>query len=428
MPKRVDYTPDEDEYDLFTVVNPYPLNANMELPGDRFAFAQWMEAVTGNRDVVIALYHKPSAPRTVIVSLTKTYGRENHRRVLGRHQSSGPRGFLKDPPVGVTDANYSGIFYCRYTLHTQATKIGWKCFEFLDYMFGDRDIQDKLFQKPYPVTTSMPIPPDDAIAFDLCSPLPVAMFGPNANQPRVNKIPTATVGSTTWHALRNLAPAKDSGVPAEEGEGNEVKDEESVNLDPVANLWGGAYVSDLPQSSMDGENEDEVCPHHGITCKKMCSWRSEREKKKGPKVGGPSNTKNYRLHALQNNKGSSKSSQRSGKSTPAPSIGTPTTQPTSPVTSPKKTLPPVNAWGRGPAFNAASIVASASTQSTPGNSVPSEPASPATSSSPTWQTVTSGRTTSAMATTEASRGAPTGPTRGAPVWSSRGRGKGRGTY
>jgi hypothetical protein len=49
-----------------------------------------------------------------------------------------------------------------------------------------------------------------------------------------------TVGSTTWHALRNLAPAKDSGVPAEEGEGNEVKDEESVNLDPVANLWGGA--------------------------------------------------------------------------------------------------------------------------------------------------------------------------------------------
>jgi len=32
----------------------------MELPGDRFAFAQWMEAVTGNRDVVIALYHKPS--------------------------------------------------------------------------------------------------------------------------------------------------------------------------------------------------------------------------------------------------------------------------------------------------------------------------------------------------------------------------------
>jgi hypothetical protein len=105
-------------------------------------------------------------------------------------------------------------------------------------------------------------------------------------------------------------------------------------------------------------------------------------------------------------------------------------QPSSPVMSPKRTAPPGNAWGRDAASisNTASAVASASTQTTPSNGAPLAPVSPGTSSSSTWQTVPSGRTVNALATTEAGRGTPTGSVRGAPTWSSRGRGKGRGAY
>jgi hypothetical protein len=46
-----------------------------------------------------------------------------------------------------------------------------------------------------------------------------------------------TVGSNTWLALNKLAPAKDSSVPAEEDESNEVKKEELV--DESKNLWEG---------------------------------------------------------------------------------------------------------------------------------------------------------------------------------------------
>jgi hypothetical protein len=243
----------------------------------------------------------------------------------------------------------------------------------------------------------------------------------------------------------------------------------------VFNGSPAGVVSDLALSSLNGYNND-VCqilpyclvtnipsgclvrntfndtiididtytsPFHGTTCKKMCAWRSEREKKKGPKKEGPSNTKNYnrkpfnvRLAVIyislapstKKSKRSSDRAKRTGNSTPVPTIGTPTTQPTSPILSPKRTASPGSARGHGAASTAVSSGATTPTQPTPSSSVPSEPVSPGASSSSSWHTVVSGRIINALATTEAGRGAPTGPVRGAPAWSSRGRGKGRGAY
>jgi len=177
----------------------------------------------------------------------------------------------------------------------------------------------------------------------------------------------------------------------------------------------------------------------------MCAWRSDREKQKGPKVGGPSNTKNYKGKSLshfntlaytslasqaKNRKGSSEASQRSGNSTPALSVSTPTTKPTSPVASPRRAGAPGSPWGRGgtPVRTpvAVSIGTSTST-STPSNSGAPEPASPGTPSSG-WQTVSSTGTAKIPAVTEAGRGISAGTARGAPAWSSRGRGRGRGIY
>lgn len=61
MVKRVKTPPPpDDEPKYYTVHQPYPINANMEMGQDRIAFARWIASIMGDSDSFFAIYHKPS--------------------------------------------------------------------------------------------------------------------------------------------------------------------------------------------------------------------------------------------------------------------------------------------------------------------------------------------------------------------------------
>jgi hypothetical protein len=51
-------SPLEDEPRYITIVNPYPLNANLQLDADRRVLALWLACCTG-RDVLLAMFYEP---------------------------------------------------------------------------------------------------------------------------------------------------------------------------------------------------------------------------------------------------------------------------------------------------------------------------------------------------------------------------------
>lgn len=58
MPKRaVTPEPGDDEPKYFTVVNPYPAHANLELIKDRKDFAFWLACIVGKNDL-LAFFHR----------------------------------------------------------------------------------------------------------------------------------------------------------------------------------------------------------------------------------------------------------------------------------------------------------------------------------------------------------------------------------
>jgi hypothetical protein len=64
MPKREKTPPPpDDEPRYLVVVHPYPLNAHLQLHGDRRTLALWLACCIG-KDVLYAMYHKPSVSQT----------------------------------------------------------------------------------------------------------------------------------------------------------------------------------------------------------------------------------------------------------------------------------------------------------------------------------------------------------------------------
>lgn len=101
------------------------------------------------------------------------------------------------------------------------------------------------------MTTTASVPPGDATTFDLCSPLPVALFPPSG-QPRVPDAPGLlvshlflplidiwTVGSSTWHAIKKLQPAKPIVEAPVMEESGEPSVGESPKTEEPTDLWGG---------------------------------------------------------------------------------------------------------------------------------------------------------------------------------------------
>ncbi|KAJ6592657.1 hypothetical protein B0H19DRAFT_1088268 [Mycena capillaripes] len=189
MPKRIPTPePGDDEPKYFTVVQPYPLNANWELPHDYITFGRWIAGCIGP-DPFFALFYKPSARGQVLLEINRDY--PHPERLLGEHRWSE---FLKKPS-GEEAGRVSQIFYSTYSTGRQAQKDGWKRINVADSWFKNWEPVNPVIQHPYPPTTWCPLPPEDRTNKSMCRPLPVSVKPP----PPPKAAPAPVVpGSATW--------------------------------------------------------------------------------------------------------------------------------------------------------------------------------------------------------------------------------------
>ncbi|KAJ7142213.1 hypothetical protein C8R44DRAFT_657986 [Mycena epipterygia] len=200
MPKRIPTPePGDDEPKYFTVVQPYPLNANWELPHDYITFGRWIAGCIGP-EPFFALFYKPSARGQVLLEINRDY--PYPERLLGEHRWSE---FLKNPSVEEA-GRVSQIFYCVYSTGRQAQKDGWKRINVADSWFKNWSPMNPIIQNPYPPTSWCPLPPEDRTNKPMCRPLPVSVKPP----PPPKAAPAPVVpGSATWVTSKG-APSKNT--------------------------------------------------------------------------------------------------------------------------------------------------------------------------------------------------------------------------
>ncbi|KAJ7119354.1 hypothetical protein C8R43DRAFT_86222 [Mycena crocata] len=197
MPKRIPTPePGDDEPKYFTVVQPYPLNANWELPHDYITFGRWIAGCIGP-DPFFALFYKPSARGQVLIEVNRNY--PHPERLLGEHRWSE---FLKKPTEEEA-GRVSQIFYCVYSTGRQAQKDGWKRINVADSWFKNWSPVNPIIQNPYPTTSWCPPPPEDRTNKSMCRPLPVSVKPPPP--PKAGPAPIVP-GSATW-ASAKTAPS-----------------------------------------------------------------------------------------------------------------------------------------------------------------------------------------------------------------------------
>ncbi|EIN06393.1 hypothetical protein PUNSTDRAFT_145009 [Punctularia strigosozonata HHB-11173 SS5] len=217
MPKRpTTPEPSDDEPRYFTVVNPYPAHANMELPQDRKDFAFWLACIVGMKDL-ISFFHKPSSPSMVIIEIARSSTADT--RLLGMHKWSE---FLRNPDES-EKCRVSKIFYCTHNTGRKVQKTGWKRIYVEEHWFTEAGWKpnNKLIMHPYPPSHWCLPPPEDKTTAGLCRPLPVKTFPPP--QPELQPKP----GSEQWLKTRGPQP-----------------------IQPVPRLPGGAWARGAPSASV----------------------------------------------------------------------------------------------------------------------------------------------------------------------------------
>ncbi|KAJ7748882.1 hypothetical protein B0H16DRAFT_897012 [Mycena metata] len=121
MPKGIPTPePGDDEPKYFTVVQPYPLNANWELLHDYITFGRWIAGCIGP-EPFFALFYKPSALQArgqVLLEINREYA--HPERLLGEHRWSD---FLCNPSQEEA-GRVSQIFYSVYNTGRSAQKDG----------------------------------------------------------------------------------------------------------------------------------------------------------------------------------------------------------------------------------------------------------------------------------------------------------------
>ncbi|KAJ7791688.1 hypothetical protein B0H13DRAFT_2172855 [Mycena leptocephala] len=197
MPKRIPTPePGDDEPKYFTVVQPYPLNANWELPHDYITFGRWIAGCIGP-EPFFALFYKPSARGQVLLEINRDY--PHPERLLGEHRWSE---FLRKPSVEEA-GRVSQIFYCIYSTGRQAQKDGWKRINVSDSWFKNWTPENPVIMSPYPPTTWCPLPAEDRTNKPMCRPLPVSVKPP----PPPKAAPAPVVpGSAKWVNQKGAPP------------------------------------------------------------------------------------------------------------------------------------------------------------------------------------------------------------------------------
>ncbi|KAF8160337.1 hypothetical protein K438DRAFT_1859848 [Mycena galopus ATCC 62051] len=197
MPKRIPTPePGDDEPKYFTVVQPYPLNANWELPHDYITCGRWIAGCIGPAPF-FAIFYKPSARGQIILEVNRDY--PEPERLLGEHRWSE---FLKKPNAEEA-GRVSQIFYCTYSTGRQAQKDGWKRINVADSWFKNWNPVNPVIMNPYPPTVWCPLPPEDKTNKSMCRPLPVAVKAPPA--PKAAPAPVVP-GSATWVSQKSAPP------------------------------------------------------------------------------------------------------------------------------------------------------------------------------------------------------------------------------
>ncbi|KII95466.1 hypothetical protein PLICRDRAFT_170114 [Plicaturopsis crispa FD-325 SS-3] len=196
MPKRIATPPPgDDEPKFLTVVHPYPLNANWELPLDRKEFVFWLSCCIG-KDSFFAFHYKPSAPSMVVIEIERDFPR--FKDLLGEHRWSE---FLKTPSKE-EQGKVSRIYYCRLDTGRNVQKNGWKKIHIDEAWFNDWSPLNKKIAYPYPKTHYCALPAEDKTNAPICRPLPVADFPP----PAKTTARPPVVGSQDWIGQKVAPP------------------------------------------------------------------------------------------------------------------------------------------------------------------------------------------------------------------------------
>ncbi|KAI9441831.1 hypothetical protein H4582DRAFT_1420631 [Lactarius indigo] len=191
MPQRIPTPPPpEDEPRYLTVVHPYPLHANLDLPADQRTLALWLACCTG-KDVLLAMFHKPASPGMVIIEVDREFDRFDD--LLGCHAWSG---FLRQPSKEQMDKS-SKVFYCTYNTGRLVEKNGWKRLNIEEHWFQGWSANNSVIEYPYPKTSYCNVPSEAKTGAPMCRPLPQISF------PVPPPTPAPIVGSPEWLATRN---------------------------------------------------------------------------------------------------------------------------------------------------------------------------------------------------------------------------------
>ncbi|KAJ7073160.1 hypothetical protein C8F01DRAFT_1106317 [Mycena amicta] len=198
MPKRIPTPePGDDEPKYYTVVQPYPLNANWELPHDYITCGRWVASCIGSPDPLFALFYKPSARGQVLLEVNRDY--VSPERLLGEHRWSE---FLRKPTAEEA-GRVTQIFYSTYSNGRAAQKDGWKRINVADSWFKNWSPENPVISHPYPPTQWCPLPPEDKTNKPMCRPLPVALKPPPQ---KASAPPPVVPGSSAWHNKKTAEP------------------------------------------------------------------------------------------------------------------------------------------------------------------------------------------------------------------------------
>ncbi|KAF7311470.1 Glycoside hydrolase family 79 protein [Mycena kentingensis (nom. inval.)] len=198
MPKRIPTPPPgDDEPKYYTVVQPYPLNANWELSNDYITCGRWVASCLGSPSPFFAIFYKPSARGQILLEINRDYA--SPERLLGEHRWSE---FLRNPTPEET-GRVTQIFYSTYSNGRAAQKDGWKRINVADSWFKSWAPENRVMSYPYPPTQWCPLPPEDKTNKPMCRPLPVSLKPPPTT---TNAPPPIIPGSSAWHTNKVAPP------------------------------------------------------------------------------------------------------------------------------------------------------------------------------------------------------------------------------
>ncbi|KAF5360379.1 hypothetical protein D9756_005185 [Leucocoprinus leucothites] len=198
---------------FLTVVHPFPLNANMEVPNDYKEFMFWLASVVG-KDYALGVHHKPSARGMVVAEVSKSF--EDFDKLLGEHSWNR---FLRKCSTEESERK-TRVYYSTYSNARALQKDGWKNVLADDALFHEfRAINNKI-QHPYPIPVWCDVPPEDPTNKRICRPLPALTKAP---PPRP---PVLVPGSSNWSSqktggkgARQPPPIEQKGGPSKKGGG-----------------------------------------------------------------------------------------------------------------------------------------------------------------------------------------------------------------